>query len=104
MMRPHIDKGSQSGAFFDDAGVHKKHGRFCLYILRPTEGEQLQDEAENGRRPAGEGANTAQALAKGHGGAGWALGKRAPRTHARAPQNCPTQRKTQRDTRKMAEG
>ena len=63
----------------------------------------MKDEVENGWRPMAERASTAPAPAKGHGGAGWALGKRAPRTRARAPQNCPTQRNTQRDTRKMAE-
>lgn len=67
--------------------------------MRATAGEQLQGEVENGWRQTAERANTAPAPAKGHGGAGWALGKRAPRTRARAPQNCPTQRNTQRDTR-----
>lgn len=51
-----------------------------------------------------QGANTARAPAKGHGGARWALGKRAPRARPRAPPNCPTQRNTQRDGRHMADG
>lgn len=70
-----------------------------LHAERATAGEQLHAEAKNEWRPTAERASTAPAPAKGHGGAGWALGKRAPRTRARAPQNCPTQRKTQRDTR-----
>lgn len=104
MMRPHTDKGSQTGAFFDDAGVHKKHGRICSHILRPTAGGQLHAEAKNGWRPTAERASTAPAPAKGHGGARWALGKRAPRARPRAPLNCPTQRNTQRDGRHMADG
>lgn len=71
---------------------------------RATAGEQLYSEVENEWRATAEGANTARAPAKGHGGASWALGNRAPRARPRAPPNCPTQRNTQRDGRHMADG